>query len=45
MALKCTKTITLFSALIFAVAACISVNIDAPTGVDSGRQYDGAGAQ
>ena len=40
-----TGLFALLSVAILAVAACSSVNIEAPTGVDTKRQWDGAGAQ
>ena len=42
---KRTALFALLSAAALAVAACSSVNIDAPKGVDHKRQWDGAGAQ
>ncbi len=43
MSSRKAKTITLLSAIVLAVSACSSVNIQAPKGVDRG-EYNGAGA-
>ena len=42
---KRTGLFALLSVAVLVVAACSSVNIEAPKGVDNKRQWDGAGAQ